>query len=217
MKYILINDLNGIFKRNSKLLLFSIMIFVFYVFYINKIINIENGVLYYIGLLFDIKYLALISLFIFNYVLYIYIILSIYINNLRLGYDFLFTRMNFKCWNFYKVMSLTLIIFIFKFIQIFIYLIMNNEILSFFELIEIFTNIFLTINIALGILLIYVFRTKYFTLYSIFSILLMLIFALIMTKVFKWQIILFTILIFLINAKIFTIQRVSSIKIKIGG
>lgn len=217
MKYIIFNDINDIFKRNKRLLIFSSIIYLFYSFYICRCIQTENNFLYYSAIGFNTNYIALLTLYFFDHFLYFYLGIFIYLKDLSIGYDYLFTRIKFKKWNFFKIISIILSIITLKIIQSFIFFIFTKWSFNQSDLIALLNYILILLNSIILMLETYIYRGKTTALYVI--ILVMLIFV----SIVSWYYLLnnktliFLLILLFINIIIFINKNKSDLKLNIGG
>lgn len=215
MIYIFFNDIHNLLKNNKIILLISALIFIFFSIYINVYIIDHNAFLYYIGLYYNENYLLLIPLLVFSYTIYIYLLIKIYINDLYIGYDYIYTRIKFSIWNKYKILSICITLLLLKFFQIFIFVIFNRG-LSIECLYFLFVNYIISLTVILLLIYVYCFNDKKYI------ILLLLYLFIIVFLIFKYPVyniysvgILILILISLIT-KILT-RSITNLVIEIGG
>ena len=115
MKYVLINDLNYLFKNKYKLFLF-IFTLCLYPIYIRIILNyrfdskeIFNIFLSNIGISGFINSIIEFGMLLFNTSFICYIISGIYNINSELGNENIFLRISYKKWILYKLLSIIII------------------------------------------------------------------------------------------------------------
>ena len=157
MKYILINDISNFYKKNKWIISVSIFIYICFALYIKKIVLDNEKVLFYIGMYFKKDYFVFIFFLIFNYVLNIYFASKTYIDSFYLGYDNIFTRLNFNKFNLCKVISISVITFIIKLVSLLIFYLIFEFNINYMYII--FMSIVINITLSICILYCYAYRS----------------------------------------------------------
>ena len=217
MKYTITNDIHNILKNNKVILIVSTLIFIFFSFYIKNFVIENEKMVYYLGITYNANYIMLLSLFVFDYIIYIYLLLKLYSDNLYMGYDYMFTRMKFNLWNKYKIISIALIVFVLKIFQALIYIIMGNYMINLIDCIYILSNSIITITLILLLIYLYCFRTKASILYTIGYLIILVYLVINWSLMSKWYINLSLFFILITISKILILKKSNDLKIKIGG
>lgn len=158
MKYVLVNDFFQSLKRNKLLLVISLGVFIISAFYVKREIAFNNLYLSYFGIEVHLDNVTSIIFMSFNLLLYFYMGISLYLNELRLGNSFLFSRITFEKWNLYKCISIFFIFLILKIFQYLIFSIINIDGNYFYVIPYIIANFLFLYNITLSLIHSYLFN-----------------------------------------------------------
>lgn len=155
MKYIFLNELNCLKSKKKTIIIYIICLLTYCLLNIQlkKLISIDNIQYKALGIVLNYDFLDIL-MYILNKVFYIFIILSIFMNDFKQGGQFLFSRIKKNNYMLYKIILMFIIVLTLKAIFfIFVNIICNTNIDILVYLLDINITVFLNIVIISAIII----------------------------------------------------------------
>ncbi len=126
MNYIFKNDLSYILTKRKTIISIYLLISIAYAIYNTVYLKVDNSDLIFLNLGMKYDTFLEINFYLFKTLFYIYIGISLYTNDLKMGNDNIFLRISTSKWNFLKSLSIMIISIIIVFFSDFLIYCVTN-------------------------------------------------------------------------------------------